>query len=52
MCVYVGVGKIACTLFVFAATTAVLPMNREMRGISASVQVKVCTNLVLRHFWW
>ena len=31
MCVYVGVGKIACTLFVFAATTAVLPMNREMK---------------------
>jgi len=38
--------QIACTLFIFAATTAVLPMNREMRSMSASVQVKVHINFL------
>lgn len=32
-----SVGKIAYTPHIFAATTAVLPMNREMQGCSVSV---------------
>ena len=32
------------TLFLFAATTALAPMNKEMQDMSASVQVKVCVN--------
>ena len=38
--------QIACTPFIFAATTAALPMDREMRSVSASVQVKVYINFL------
>ncbi len=39
---FAGVGKFAYTLFLFTATTAESPMDREVRTESASVQVKVC----------
>lgn len=32
-----SVGKLAYTSFIFASTTAVLPMNRGIRGVSVSV---------------
>lgn len=34
--------KFTYTLFLFAATTAQPPMNKAIRDMSASVQVKVC----------
>ena len=36
-----GASKFTCTLFFIAATTAALPMNREIQDMSASVQVKL-----------
>jgi len=38
---FISASKFTCTLFSFAATTAALPMNREIQDMSASVQVKV-----------
>jgi hypothetical protein len=42
--IFISASKFTCTLFSFAATTAALPMNREIQDMSASVQVKVGTN--------
>ena len=35
--ILLGASKFAYTLFLFAATTAALPMNREIQDMSASV---------------
>lgn len=43
--ILLGASKFAYTLFLFAATTALTPMNKAIQDMSASVHVKVCANL-------
>jgi len=44
MFVLLGASKFTYTSFLFAATTAITPMNKAIQDMSVSVQVKVRIN--------